>query len=33
MEFDIELWVNDDGARVDMCVIMQEQFKKYWNQC
>ena len=25
--FDIELWVNDEGARVDMCVIMQEQLK------
>lgn len=25
--FDIELWVNDDGARVDMCVIMQEQLR------
>lgn len=25
--FDIELWVNDDGARIDMCVIMQEQLR------
>ena len=23
----IELWVNDDGPRTDMCVIMQEQLK------
>lgn len=25
---DIELWVNDEGSRTDMCVIMQEQLKQ-----
>ncbi len=29
---DLQLWVMDDGPRVDMCVIIPESIKSYWYQ-